>query len=388
MTAHARGPRPLQPDERLPFLDALRGIAILGVLVSYTIWSLGSSPADRWSALDQAIATGADVLVDGKFLTIFAFLFGFGSAQQWRRIEFEGMDPFPAFARRMLFLLVAGLLHGALLRNGDILAPYALMGLVVAAGRNVRSSLLAIGAVGLALLPYVFQAAIAMAGWSSIARPGPEAGNLDWLGYWYLTNPLFSWPRIAAVMLAGVIAERLRLLTRLAWDAAFARRVLGIAAAAAIASRAWLWLLLRIWTPGDSPVWAAVIDQVHHLANWTLAATYVSGLALLWRRAALRDRLWWLQTFGRMALTNYLMQGLLVVPLSLAFGWFDRVTPTGGLALALGIAAVQVPLAVWWHQRVAYGPVEWLWRAVTYGTTRPLGELLPARSMPRPGRAA
>src|SRR4029079_13499328 len=118
--------RPLAAVERLPLVDVLRGVAILGVLLAYTLWNLGSTPSETWSRTDRIVDFTGDTLVDGKFITIFAFLFGAGTAQQWQRIEASGQNPVGIHLRRMLFLLTAGLLHAALLRNGDILAPYAI----------------------------------------------------------------------------------------------------------------------------------------------------------------------------------------------------------------------------------------------------------------------
>ena len=82
-----------------------------------------------------------------------------------------------------------------------------------------------------------------------------------------------------------------------------------------------------------------------------------------------------------MAFTNYLVQALLVVPLCITLGLFDAVTPTRGALLALGVAAIEIPASVWWLRRFSYGPVEWLWRRVTYGAlvhggTVPAGRML------------
>jgi uncharacterized protein len=79
--------RPLSAAERLPLVDVLRGVAILGVLVAYTLWNLGSPPSETWSRTDGIVDRVGDMLVDGKFITIFAFLFGVGTARRWQRIE-------------------------------------------------------------------------------------------------------------------------------------------------------------------------------------------------------------------------------------------------------------------------------------------------------------
>lgn len=73
-----------------------------------------------------------------------------------------------------------------------------------------------------------------------------------------------------------------------------------------------------------------------------------------------------------MALTNYLLQAVLIVPVCTAFGLFDRVTPSLGVLLALGVWALQVPASVWCLKRFQFGPAEWVWRSLTYGRTQPV----------------
>jgi uncharacterized protein len=370
---------PLPPSERLPLLDVLRGVAILGVLTSYTLWNLGTAPEEQWSRLDRTIDWLGDVLVDGKFITLFAFMFGVGTSQQWRRITAGGRSPVPIYLRRIAFLLVAGLLHGALLRDGDILAPYAITGLFLLPFRAAPRRVLIASACILLLLPYVFEIGLEAARVSMPVRPGPVAGNLAWMRYWYLTNPLFSWPRVLALMVLGVLADRTGTLSRLAKDSAFARRVFATALTGAVIARLGVELLqsrlqgMPLAAMPRVPMYAA-----HHVAAWLLAAAYAAGFALLCQRPGWIDRLHWLRAEGRMAFTNYILQAALVVPICLAFGLFDTVRPTLGLALALGVGATQVVFSVWWLKRHPFGPMEWAWRRVTYGRAPEAPRLAPA----------
>jgi uncharacterized protein len=70
---------------------------------------------------------------------------------------------------------------------------------------------------------------------------------------------------------------------------------------------------------------------------------------------------------GRMALTNYLLQAAIIVPLCLTFGWFDTFTPTRSFALAFAVLLFQLPFSAWWLRRYRFGPAEWVWRLLTYG---------------------
>src|SRR5262245_8646065 len=132
MTAGGRLPvlGPTTESERIHALDAMRGVAILGVLLAYTVWSLGG-PDQAGSGSDRLVARLMDLFVDNKCFTMFAILFGLGISQQWRRWEAAGRHLVRLHVRRMGFLLVAGALHAVLLRNGDILVPYAALGLTL-----------------------------------------------------------------------------------------------------------------------------------------------------------------------------------------------------------------------------------------------------------------
>ena len=369
-------PSPTADAERIDALDAIRGVAILGVLRAYTVWSLGSPPAETWSAADRSVAQAADRFVDTKFLSLFACLFGLGVSQQWRRWEAAGDDVPARHGRRMLFLLAIGLVHAVFIRNGDILVPYALLGLILLAFRRVRSPVLATVAVILFALPYAVPFVRSSFGLPWPSRPIGVAGNyllenVSWLAYWYQTNPFVAWPRILTLMIAGVLLGRARVVERLATDRAFAAKVLASAMVLAVVSRvAFEQLALAPVQAASGPLRAVGLNVVSHVSSWTLAATYAALLLLVMQRRAVTAALWPLRALGRMAFTNYLGQGLIVVPVCLALGLFDTVTPLRGVAIATAVAFVQMLFSVWWLSRRSMGPFERLWRTVTYGGRR------------------
>ncbi|HKQ98826.1 MAG TPA: DUF418 domain-containing protein [Candidatus Polarisedimenticolia bacterium] len=367
------GPGPTSAKERLHALDAIRGVAILGVLVAYTVWSLGNPPRSEWTALDRAVERGMDLFVDNKFLSLFAFLFGLGIAQQWRRWEAAGVDPRPLHLRRMGFLLFVGLLHAALLRNGDILVPYALMGLLMLAFRRVPSRWVAIAAAVLVLMPSIVGWAAPRLGVAWPSRPDlAEAGyvreNIAWVAYWYRTNPFLYWPRILALMLGGLLAGRARVIERLIADRRLTLRLFAMMFPLAVVTRLALDRMPAASPAGDgSLLRAMVVEVVYQSASWSLAACYVTLIVLAVGVDPAAPRLAGVRSIGRMAFTNYLSQSVIVVPLCLAFGLFDRVSPAAGLALAAGIGALQAAFSVGWLRDRTMGPLERVWRHATYG---------------------
>jgi len=106
---------------------------------------------------------------------------------------------------------------------------------------------------------------------------------------------------------------------------------------------------------------------------WGMSSAYVAALLLLLRVPGGAKALSPLAAIGRLALTNYLLQPVVIVPLCLIFGWFNRFTPTKSLLLALAVfALIQLPFSLLWLRRFQFGPAEWVWRRMTYGRTIPL----------------
>ncbi|HZN03818.1 MAG TPA: DUF418 domain-containing protein [Candidatus Polarisedimenticolia bacterium] len=363
--------RPTSATERVHALDAIRGAAILGVLLAYTVWSLGNPPEAEWSRLDRLVERLMGLLVDNRFLTLFAFLFGVGVAQQWRRWEAAGADVRRLHLRRMGFLGGLGLLHAVFLRNGDILLPYALLGLALLLFRRGSGPLLVGCIVVFLLLPTLFEWAVPRLGLAWPARPSAAGRpyvleNLEWLRHWFVTNPLRSWPRVIGLMLAGVLAGRARLFERLAIDRPLQRRFLAVAAAVAGV----MTLALVVWQ-GRSDCAPASLeclgrDLLAHATAWAVASAYLA-LAFFVLGAGTPDRLSWLRAVGRMAFTNYVLQAVIAVPICLAFGLFDRISPTRGVLAALLIGLGQAAFSVWWLRSHSMGPLERLWRRFTYG---------------------
>ena len=362
--------RPILPGERIVALDVLRGFAMFGVLVAYCVWNLGTLPYDRYGPIDRALGQALAFAIDGKFYTILAFLFGLGF--QLQLSHWESGDAMRLYLRRLAVLAVIGLVHGALLRNGDILLPYALTGFLLAPFRRASNRVVLVAAFLMLLYPLV-----AYAVWEAAALPIPERpetegmghlpGNLAWLGYWYRTA-ILEWPANLTLFLLGFYAGRSGIVARLSARPHLAGRILLAGALAGIV----LFLArdglareapLRDWP--DLQAFAGRLLFTFHA--WGLAAAY--GAALLLALRLPRNRFWSepLAALGRMALTNYLLQAALIVPICIAFDLFDRFSTSRGLLLALPVFLLQLAFSRAWLQRFEFGPAEWLWRLLTYG---------------------
>jgi uncharacterized protein len=408
---------PVSAAERVPALDVLRGMALLGVLVA-NVWYWFSGlylrmaefrpQLTQWTP-DSATYHLVATLVNGKALAIFSFLFGLGLAMQVLRAEARGTDIAPLYRRRMAILLGIGLIHGVLFWYGDILTAYALLGFVLLLFRGrADRTLLAWAAVLLVALPLAFTAWTVLAADPAAPAAGAAAAsaarraatldalrsadptriipeNLAWIRRTYFGPIAMAiFPPVFGCFLLGLWAGRRRILEHVPAHAAAFRRTagwgLGIGLAGAVAYQA-----LPFALAGRGGAWfPLLLSALHVLAVFPLAAGYVSATVLLLERPAWHRRLAAFGPVGRMALTNYLSQTVICLGVFYGGGLVGRVGVTAALGISLAIFAVQMAWSAWWLARYHFGPVEWLWRSLTYGHAQPMRIRPPAA---RPGLA-
>jgi uncharacterized protein len=369
-------PHPVLPGERILALDLFRGFAMFGVLIAYVAWSLGTRPEETWSPLDQSLGEAIGFAIDGKFYTILAILFGLGFHLQTRAAKSARDEAVELYVRRLMVLAGIGLAHGMLLRDGDILLPYALTGLFLVPFHRASDRAVLAGALLALLVPAAMHWLFQASGWAVAERPGEVEGyfakNAAWLQYWYATAP-FNWPQNLTLFLFGLYAGRRNIVARLSARPGAAAVVLVAGLAASV-----LFYAVRARIVAGAPDHPSILQSsayrlLFDLHAWGLAASYLAGLLLLLRAWPGSRALHALGAVGRMALTNYLMQAALIVPLCLAFGLFDIWTPSRALLFAVALfVLVQVPFSLAWLRHFDFGPAEWAWRALTYGGALPI----------------
>jgi uncharacterized protein len=422
-------PGPVQPGERIELLDVLRGFALFGVLTANLLWAATSfavTPQQMQALPTRAADTLATYLVcffvDWKFYTLFSFLFGLGFYVQLSRAEAKGADGPRWYRRRLLVLYGIGVLHLLFVWYGDILNVYALLGVLLLACRRLSTRTLLVASALLILSsqtvvktwPVVKDAVRGPARQPAAAashQPHPEQPPTDAHkkeaerfrvftsgryadvvalhareyvpGFWGSGIGVMFALAIFGKFLLGFLAGRHRLLEAPEEHAAFFRRLLVWGLPVGLVGNAvfmWhLWVERSEALPESSwPVLATLgIADVGLVA---LAGVYVAGIALLFRRPAWRRWLGLLAPVGRMALTNYLTHSLIYVALFYGYGpgpgLLGRVGATFCLLVAVLVFAAQIAFSRLWLSRFRFGPMEWLWRSLTYGVAQPM--VLPA----------
>jgi uncharacterized protein len=396
---------PVSAGERLPTLDVLRGMALLGVLIA-NVWFWFSGlylriaefrPELRRLTPDSAAYHLIAIVVSGRAMAVFSFLFGVGLAVQALRADARGGDVTPLYRRRMAVLLAIGVMHGVLLWYGDILTAYALLGFVLLLFRNRSDrTLLAWAAALLVVLPIAFTVWTTLASHPAAPAAGAAAAdaarhaaivdalrsarpdrvipeNLRWIRRSYFGPiALAIFPPALGCFLLGLWAGRRRVFERVPENAAAFRRTaawgLGVGLAAGIAYQA-----VRTLLGADPRLWVQpLLSVLHVLAVVPLAAGYVSATVLLQQRPAWSRRLAVFAPVGRMALTNYLSQTVICLVIFYGGGLVGRVGVAAALAISLAVFAVQAAWSPWWLARFHFGPVEWVWRSLTYGRRQPM----------------
>jgi uncharacterized protein len=387
---------PASGDERLAVVDALRGFALFGILLANVLyWSGWGMVTDA-----QRVAWGGaagdlwqyrfhHLLVDGKFYTLFSFLFGAGFALQLERLLRRGQDGLRIYRRRVLVLLGIGLVHAFLIWDGDILVVYAVLGLVLPLfHRWTGRSLVAAGLLLVFVVPVAGMALFDALGWKPHealyaqsmriaeamgADTAPESvlawmqrEDLRGLAAWLASGPSYSlgirletWriPKVLGVMLLGMAAGRRLADGTLLADRALLKRVLVLGLLVGVPAS-----LAYAWTRGQGQAdWPSLLGTV------PLGLAYGAAFALAWPHASR-----WLGVFvapGRMALTNYLTHSVLgmLVFYGIGLGLVGRLPIWGFYGYAVALFAAQVLFSRWWLARHAQGPMEALWRRWTYG---------------------
>lgn len=392
---------PISKPERLEVLDVLRGLAVCGILIGNMQWFSGygfAPPAieQQGPLVDQVTRFLVHFFIEGKFYSIFSFLFGFGFALQIARAVERGDTRATLFKRRLFWLLIIGLLHAVLLWSGDILTIYALMGFLLILFRNKSDRSLLKWSLVLILVPiatyillYAAFVAFAPAGvaatidaaktdmWASAVTRVPGSSylqivsgyNREMLVGRYLSL-IFEMrlPKILAMFLLGVYAYRRGYFQDLSAHKLLIRKVLIYGLPIGVVCNAAFAALSGSEAPFPPSLSGVAGVVAYAFGVPALALFFIALVATLWQRPGWHRLLAIIAPVGRMALTNYLMQTVICVIIFYGYG-FGQYGKTGAVTatlMALAIFLVQVVFSGLWLKYFAYGPMEWIWRRLTY----------------------
>ena len=358
---------------RIGVLDVLRGIALLGMFLvhfkdkSYEVAGLG-----------EAYKNVVYWFFDERFWAMFGILFGVGFAIQFRNAARRG-DPYIAkYLRRMAALAVFGFIAEAIF-GFNVLLSYAIWGIPLILFRNWRTPALLAAVVISAASHAVYDRALHAYAVSTVGetryrvdrgaekrynraavaayRKGQQSksyrevlkSRLVQMGWFYRQWFSFLPVNTLTLFLLGLLGLRVGIFDRPEEH----RRLIAALMVFGLAS----WAAMMWWIP----------DGYGLIREMWLTFTYIGAVLLL----VAHDKRWLdrLSAFGytgRMALTNYMIQVALIDLLFSNYALGLPIHPLVGLVGAVALFLIDAAFSKWWLSRHRYGPLEWIWRAVTY----------------------
>lgn len=385
---------PTTENQRHLILDLLRGLALMGIALAnfpeFALWtflSVDEQAAMPTAAIDQTVRYLQYLLVDGKFYTIFSMLFGIGFsiilARHGRRL----------FVRRMLILVAIGFLHLMFIWSGDILLLYAIGGLLLSLFVRMSDKGLLWLALVLIVAPVGLDAltefcAVDFAGpfydkwWQVAAAKGITEENFaSWLRDADSYGQMFAFleqgacermwefvsghrlPKVVGIFILGYLVGKHRLYARLTEMPLL--KVLTMTLAWGLPTS-----MLYAWSATQGHPWGLTAhSMLYTVSVIPLAAAYVAAVCLLYLRHTDANAFVWLASPGRMALSNYIGQS--VIGVLLFYGVGVGLGTSFGLIhvelTALLVFLLQIVGSRLWLNHFRFGPLEWIWRMLTYG---------------------
>lgn len=393
---------PVRPSERYAILDVLRGWALLGIaLANFPEFSLYSFlPAEAAGALptarvDRIVRYLQYIFIDGKFYTIFSLLFGIGFSIIIANAAKKGANGFRIFYRRMFVLMLIGFLHLMFLWSGDILMLYALLGMLLPLFRHVSNRALLVWAFVLMAIPVAVDYAVELSGIYPSAsvvelqqfycnRYGITDENFAyWLRDAEHYNETFEFLiqgalvrvqefidgnryfKVMGLFLLGFCIGRNHFYADLAGLVPHLKRIACYGFIVGLPLS-----FIYAWSAMNGRPWGLGTHALLYFAGvFPLGFAYVAGICLCYLRRPQWKGFPLFAMPGRMALTNYIGQSAFGMWLfyGIGFGLGAGVGLVYVVLIAAGVWIVQALFSGVWLHYCQFGPLEWIWRMLTYG---------------------
>ncbi len=381
--------------KRLKVLDALRGFALLGVclanykeLTLYAFYDVGHTTNVEVSIADQIANFLMYFLVDGKFYTIFSVLFGIGFSIIIGNAMQRGANGMRIFFRRMMLLLCFGFAHLMLLWSGDILMLYAAMGMILPLFWRCKTKTILLWAGFFLFLPVVtstmvytlnlqpcawfftqmdyWQTRFGIGDWGTWLRESQSYGDLLKflvMGAFERMTEFISSDRyfkVLGLFLVGLWIGKKKIFADMDNHCPLLKRIMVTGFAIGIP-----FALLHAYDAVNGYQFTPPVHTIIEMLNiYPLGWAYMAAFALYGRRMFTPF------TYpGKMALTCYISQSAIAIILfyGVGFGWGMQLSMPEVIIAAIGVYTFEVTCSFLWLRHFAYGPLEWIWRMLTYG---------------------
>jgi len=393
--------QPLNKAQRIVSMDLLRGVAVLGILIMNiqnfsmpTAAYINPTAYGDLSGLNKWVWIISHLLACSKFMSIFSMLFGAGVLLFTQRAEQKGLNSASLHYRRMGWLLLFGLMHGFLIWTGDILVTYSLCGMLLFLFRNKQPTTLLRIALAFFIVPILINLLFtwSIPYWPPDAvqstmeswMPGEQVvqHHLDvyrsgWIkqmelripGTIFMQTGLFfmgTFWRVMAMMLLGMALYKWQVLSAGRSSRFYTRMTLSGLVVGLVISTAGIFLNFKNQWTMEYSMFIGV--QFNYLGSVGTALGYMGLVMLISQSSRFKGCIKVLTAVGRMAFTNYILMTLLATYIFYGhgLGLYGSVERTYQVLICLGIWIPLLIISPLWLKRFRFGPLERLWRGLTY----------------------
>ncbi len=386
---------PTLPKERIAQIDILRGFALFGILIvnvfgynaSFFDWS-GFYRSNFTDPLNLTIFNSVVNFFSDKFIFIFSLLFGFGLAMMHDKHVGDEKAFAALYSRRLLALLLFGALHILLFWAGDILLMYALCGFILLSLRKAKPwQLLTLsiffyffGVIYIAVQAVVpalpdstkSTASIDFASVISTYRDGSLWETIRLRLYEYFSmryiNLFYYMPKVLGLFFFGYWCKVKDILSKINGKKVHSIVIAVLLLVSGILLSNYTGKLIGLMVCDTSPFGNAVYMAIYETDNILLGFSYILLVLILSKIGVFGRILRPLKYAGRMALTNYLLQSVVFtfIMYSWGLGYFGSFCPWLLILMAIGFFVIEILLSKLWLKNFRFGPMEWIWRMMTY----------------------
>lgn len=399
---------PVPLKDREVFMDVLRGIAILGIFIAnlqfFSYYSSTASGAYIYPALDKKFTFLHAMFIEGKFYSIFSLLFGWGIALQMSRSKSDDSTTVKFIKRRLWFMMLLGSIHLLFIWIGDIVAFYAMLGFILVALRKKSNKKLLIIGISLILSPIIIyflkmkflwlnapagilfeaskylqahfagitngqdETAIIKQSHSIITNVKVNMANAPFrYAYLFFVSRI---PKVLGMMLIGFVIGRSGIFKKLS---EYKKQLVWFIVIGLIVSIPANYMLAKYMEHPEHYYnlkiegWYETIVYAFGVAP--LAMVYAIVIALLFQQKFLQKIFVLMAPVGKMAFSNYIFHSIIgiVTFYGIGFGYMQQVGSFALTIFAVIVFIFQIIYSTIWLKYFEFGPVEWLWRSLTYG---------------------
>ncbi len=392
---------PIDQKKRIEIIDIFRGLAIFGIfmvnihVMNCAFPNRAMHEAQFQGFIDIATLNVLDLLFYGKFFPIFSFLFGLGISIQVRRQLEKRTFSTLFFIRRLLALLLFGILHIVFIWSGDVLHLYAILGLILLLFINRSAKFLFFASIVILLFPFyldVFDRIINyfdydfMKPLTSIShevlidtyRNGSYFSILDIRLKEYQSATEILWlilaPTAFSMVFLGASVEKSGILNNIP---AFIQKTKIKVLVLFILAVGYHYFSMYLMSTFETPpgrILRYFIVYPYIISDVIIALSIVWFVAYGYQYKLGQKILAPLRHVGQMAFTNYIMQSILglIIFSSLGFAFYEKGSPSVLILIVACIYISQIVLSKIWLKYYYFGPLEWLWRCISYVKLMPM----------------